>query len=115
MVPTTCWPQLCTKLRDCGLPQVLITGDEGVVQVLITVAPLIKDHITFKTTMPEDTCLGLHYFLPLKKDHPSSKITICVNHRVVSQEGDYCREVWGLKVALVLYLYTLANPIIIRP
>ena len=29
-------------------------------------------------------------FSPLMKDHPSSKTTICVNHRVVSQEGDYC-------------------------
>ena len=28
-------------------------------------------------------------FSPLK-DHPSSKATICVNHRVISQEGDYC-------------------------
>ena len=51
---------------------------------------LIKDHITFKTTMPEDTCLGLYCFPPLMKDHPSSKTAICVNHRVVSQEGDYC-------------------------
>ena len=43
-------------------------------------------NLTTKTPMPEDTSLGLHCFLrpPLFKDH------ICVNHRVVSQEGDYC-------------------------
>ena len=29
-------------------------------------------------------------FSPLMKDHLSSKTTICVNHTVVSEEGDYC-------------------------
>ena len=64
--------------------------------------PLIKDHLTFKTTMPEDTCLGLHCFLPLIKDHPSSKTTICVNHRVVSQEGDYCNSFYSLESSLLM-------------
>ena len=55
--------------------------------------------------MPEDTCLGLHCFLPLMKDHPSSKTTICVNHRVVSQEGDYCK--WFFCYLLPYFLRTL--------
>ena len=31
------------------------------------------------------------------KDHPSSKTTICVNHGVVSEEGDYCTIIGTLE------------------
>ena len=40
------------------------------------------------------------------KDHPSSKTTICVNHRVVSQEGDYCST--KSKYSILKYICSLS-------
>ena len=48
---------------------------------------LIKDHITFKTTMPEDICLGLHCFLPRMKDPLFKDLHLCEPQGGLSRGG----------------------------